>query len=110
MSNNKENQTSSSDMQDFESNSIALYNQQIIQILCSDTLELEIELARDLRQSSFEIASTASTILPSRDTTSYSVWVRHRRRFSRPHSIVSGGALARRDDRILTIQRNGTIA
>ena len=34
-------------MQDFESNSIALYNQQIIQILCSDTLELEIELARD---------------------------------------------------------------
>lgn len=35
-------------MQDFESNSIALYNQQIIQILCSDTLELEIELARDL--------------------------------------------------------------
>ena len=35
-------------MQDVESNSIALYNQQIIQILCSDTLELEIELARDL--------------------------------------------------------------
>jgi hypothetical protein len=35
-------------MQDFENNSIALYNQQIIQILCSDTLELEIELARDL--------------------------------------------------------------
>ena len=34
-------------MQDFETNSIALYNQQIIQILCSDTLELEIELARD---------------------------------------------------------------
>jgi hypothetical protein len=33
--------------QDFESSSIALYNQQIIQILCSDTLELEIELARD---------------------------------------------------------------
>jgi hypothetical protein len=34
-------------MQDFENNSIAFYNQQIIQILCSDTLELEIELARD---------------------------------------------------------------
>ncbi len=34
-------------MQNFESNSIALYNQEIIQILCSDTLELEIELARD---------------------------------------------------------------
>ena len=32
-------------MQNFECNSIALYNQQIIQILCSDTLELEIELA-----------------------------------------------------------------
>ena len=110
MSNNKENQTSSRDMPDFESNSIALYNQQIIQILCSDTLELEIELARDLRQSSFEIASTT---LPLHDTTSYSVWVRllsfsHSR--SRRHSIVLGGALARRDDRILTIQRHGTIA
>jgi hypothetical protein len=36
-------------MENFESNSIALYNQQIIQILCSDTLELEleIELARN---------------------------------------------------------------
>jgi hypothetical protein len=34
-------------MQDFESNSIALYNQQIIQILCSDTLELEIELEQN---------------------------------------------------------------
>jgi hypothetical protein len=45
---NKENHTNTSEMQDFESNSIALYNQQIIQILCSDTLELEIELARDL--------------------------------------------------------------
>ena len=48
MSSNKENQTNASEMQDFESNAIALYNQQIIQILCSDTLELEIELARDL--------------------------------------------------------------
>jgi len=74
MSNNKENQLSSSDMQDFESNSIALYNQQIIQILCSDTLELEIELARDLRQSSFETPSTTSSSLPSHDNTFYSVW------------------------------------
>ncbi len=46
-SNNNENKTNTSEMQDFESNSIALYNQEIIQILCSDTLELEIELARD---------------------------------------------------------------
>jgi hypothetical protein len=48
MTSNKENQSNTSEMQDFESNAIALYNQQIIQILCSDTLELEIELARDL--------------------------------------------------------------
>ncbi len=34
-------------MQDLENNSIAVYNQQIIQILCSDTLELEIELTRE---------------------------------------------------------------
>lgn len=47
-SNNDEHKTNTREMQDFESNSIALYNQQIIQILCSDTLELEIELARDL--------------------------------------------------------------
>jgi hypothetical protein len=47
-SNNNENKSNTNEMQDFESNSIALYNQQIIQILCSDTLELEIELARDL--------------------------------------------------------------
>jgi hypothetical protein len=47
-SNNNETKTNTSEMQNFESNSIALYNQQIIQILCSDTLELEIELARDL--------------------------------------------------------------
>jgi hypothetical protein len=47
-SNNSETKSNTSEMQDFENNSIALYNQQIIQILCSDTLELEIELARDL--------------------------------------------------------------
>jgi hypothetical protein len=35
------------DSQDLETNSIALYNQQIIQILCSDTLELEIELTQE---------------------------------------------------------------
>ncbi len=46
-SNNNENKPNTSEMQDFENNSIALYNQEIIQILCSDTLELEIELARD---------------------------------------------------------------
>ena len=34
-------------MQDLESSPIAVYNQQILQILCSDTLELEIELARE---------------------------------------------------------------
>ncbi len=39
--------SNTTEMQDFENNSIAFYNQQIIQILCSDTLELEIELARD---------------------------------------------------------------
>ena len=46
-SNSNENKSNISEMQDFESNAIALYNQEIIQILCSDTLELEIELARD---------------------------------------------------------------
>lgn len=46
-SNNNENKSNTNEMQNFESNSIALYNQEIIQILCSDTLELEIELARD---------------------------------------------------------------
>ena len=96
MAGNKENQNSTSEMQDFESNSIALYNQQIIQILCSDTLELEIELARDLvgaatcssssdftrfqRQSSFDITSSSATsLLPSHDNTFYSVWVCPRR-------------------------------
>jgi hypothetical protein len=48
MTNSSNNNENTSEMQDFESNSIALYNQEIIQILCSDTLELEIELARDL--------------------------------------------------------------
>ena len=61
-------------MQDFESNSIALYNQQTIQILCSDTLELEIELARDMRQSSVELPPTPA-LLPQ-DQTFYSTWVR----------------------------------
>ena len=45
---NNENRTNINDMQDFENNFIAFYNQQIIQILCSDTIELEIELERDL--------------------------------------------------------------
>ncbi|CAF1605916.1 unnamed protein product [Adineta ricciae] len=57
-SNSNENKSNISEMQDFESNAIALYNQEIIQILCSDTLELEIELARDSRQPSFELSST----------------------------------------------------
>ncbi|CAF1667660.1 unnamed protein product, partial [Didymodactylos carnosus] len=33
-----------SNIRNFESNDIAIYNQQIIQILCSDTLELEVEI------------------------------------------------------------------
>jgi len=32
------------EIQNFENNAIGLYNQHIIQILCCDTLELEIEL------------------------------------------------------------------
>jgi hypothetical protein len=71
-SNNSETKSNTSEMQDFENNSIALYNQQIIQILCSDTLELEIELARDLRQSSFELSATPP-ILPHNHTF-YSAW------------------------------------
>lgn len=62
MASNKENQNSTSEMQDFESNSIALYNQQIIQILCSDTLELEIELARDFVRPS--LCSFSSDTIP----------------------------------------------
>lgn len=46
-SNNDSSKSNTTEMQDFESNSVALYNQEIIQILCSDTLELEIELARE---------------------------------------------------------------
>ncbi|CAF1105918.1 unnamed protein product [Rotaria sp. Silwood1] len=73
-SNNDEIKTNTSEMQDFESNSVALYNQEIIQILCSDTLELEIELARDLRQSSFELSSTLTTQHLPHDNRFYSVW------------------------------------
>ena len=36
------------EIQDFETHDMALYNQEIIQMLCSDTLELEIELAQDV--------------------------------------------------------------
>ena len=50
-------------MQDLESNSIAIYNQQIIQILCSDTLELEIELARDLVSQFYQNMSYKSSYL-----------------------------------------------
>lgn len=64
----------SNEIQDFENNSIALYNQQIIQILCSDTLELEIELARDFRQSSFESCLPPSSSLLPHDQTFYSIW------------------------------------
>ena len=64
-------------MQDLESSPIAIYNQQILQILCSDTLELEIELAREsMQQSSFEIQPQ----LPTNDnklTNYYSIWVRY---------------------------------
>ncbi|CAF4320061.1 unnamed protein product [Adineta steineri] len=60
-SNTLDSKPNNIEMQDFESNSIALYNQQILQILCSDTLELEIELARDSHQSSFEILPQSST-------------------------------------------------
>ncbi|CAF1531908.1 unnamed protein product [Adineta ricciae] len=70
-SNSNENKSNISEMQDFESNAIALYNQEIIQILCSDTLELEIELARDSRQPSFELSSTPP--LPH-DNRFYSTW------------------------------------
>ncbi|CAM4865745.1 unnamed protein product [Rotaria socialis] len=73
-SNNDENKTNTTEMQDLESNSIALYNQEIIQILCSDTLELEIELARELRQSSFELSSTFTTQPLPHDSTFYSAW------------------------------------
>ncbi|CAF3601744.1 unnamed protein product [Rotaria sordida] len=73
-SNNDEIKINTREMQDFENNSIALYNQEIIQILCSDTLELEIELARDLRQSSFELSSTLTTQPLSHDNRFYSVW------------------------------------
>ncbi|CAF4011862.1 unnamed protein product [Rotaria magnacalcarata] len=73
-SNNDENKTNTTEMQDLESNSIALYNQEIIQILCSDTLELEIELARELRQSSFELSSTLTTQPLPHDSTFYSAW------------------------------------
>ncbi|CAF1202398.1 unnamed protein product [Adineta steineri] len=72
-SNSNEHKSNTSEMQNFESNSIALYNQQIIQILCSDTLELEIELAHDFRQSSFELSATPPPPLPH-DTRFYSVW------------------------------------
>jgi hypothetical protein len=63
----------STEMQDLENNSIAVYNQQIIQILCSDTLELEIELTRESQQSSFEIPSQISTN-DNKLTNYYSIW------------------------------------
>ena len=65
MTSNKENQTNTGEMQDFESNAIALYNQQIIQILCSDTLELEIELARDLVSGWRRACSERSSVISS---------------------------------------------
>ncbi|UJR23020.1 hypothetical protein I4U23_026046 [Adineta vaga] len=70
-SNSNENKSNISEMQDFENNSTALYNQQILQILCSDTLELEIELTHDIRQPSFELASTPPLL---HDNRSYFVW------------------------------------
>ncbi|CAF3687876.1 unnamed protein product [Adineta steineri] len=72
-SNTLDSKPNNIEMQDFESNSIALYNQQILQILCSDTLELEIELAHDSHQSSFEILPQSS-IHDHTLTSFYSTW------------------------------------
>lgn len=66
-------------MQDFESNSVALYNQQIIQILCSDTLELEIELARDLVTFRFFCLSKSEIDFPSRSSVKHRSQWRQRR-------------------------------
>ncbi|UJR25879.1 hypothetical protein I4U23_007229 [Adineta vaga] len=60
-------------MQNFENNSISLYNQQIIQILCNDTLELEIELFQPSQYTSFETISQPSTNDKTL-TSYYSVW------------------------------------
>ncbi|CAF1502597.1 unnamed protein product [Adineta ricciae] len=61
------------EMQNFETNPIALYNQQIIQILCSDTLELEIELAQHSQYTALEIVPQPSTNDKTL-TSYYSVW------------------------------------
>lgn len=67
------NYPDSCEIQNFENNSIALYNQQIIQILCCDTLELEIELIHQSRQSSFDLSSENFTNDQTL-ITYYSIW------------------------------------